>query len=428
MLNLDTPAQLARTLRDSDARLVINISQGVFGHVVSEIDNYMRERLIEGDKFRRPCVLLADPDRITSAVLSFFGNSFEAISLDPHHKQMGDYIANFFPELTLDVGISSYKVAPPARGYRKIEVVDGQLSYRTGYLNGAFLDHIKYYKRLKETEGLHPMRLDRDCPPRLHEFVSPHGKPVVLLHQRQSISSGNKVEALGSLYEPALEYLIDKGYSLVFVGREVFPEQWKKYDVVDYANSIHATVRNDFHLFRLAAFAILGASGTNLLAETQALPYLQVNTTLFSMPPFAKNAISLPALWSFAENGGGVSAPLNFLLSYGNGVQSPSGMHAISVSGRDVLEAVQELEGLMENETGRSSLQARWIQEGLDVWKGNTLWKGKTLWEHLPQEPWIGGNDELLDGQNEDGMLAVANSRVGQGFLERNAERLFGAS
>ena len=426
MLNLDTPEQLAQSLRDSGSRLVINISHGVFGHVVSEFDNYMRQRLCEGDETRRPCVLLAPPDRMTSAALEFFGDSFEAVSTDLHHKLMGDCVANLYPELTLDVGLSSYKVAPPSRGYRFMEMVNGQLSYRTGYLNGAFLENIRYYRRLEATEHLHPMRLNVDCPLPLREFVSPHGKPVALLHQRQAVSAGNKVEARGSLYQPAIEYLIDKGYSPVFVGREIFPEEWKKYNVVDYANSVHATVRNDFHLFRLAALAILGASGTNMLAETQGIPYLQVNTTLFATPPFAKNAISLPALWSFAGDQEGVSAALNFMLNFFRGVQAPANMHAISVTGQDVLEAVRELENLMEKDVQRSSLQERWIQEGLDVWKGETLWEGKTLWENLPPEPWVGGNDELLNGQNEDGMLAIANSRVAQGFLERNAERLFG--
>ncbi len=424
-IDISSAHNLASSLRKANAKLVINMAQGVFGHVIAEIDNYLRYRLCENMGSDQPCVFLGEEDALTAEVLSMYEGVFEAVSLSAINKKVGDHVANCHPDLTIDIGLSSSKVAPPSRGYAYAQLVDNTLVYRTGYLNGAYWDHIQYYKRLKATAEIHPMRLESPCPDQLGDFVDKDGQPIVLIQQRQQMSASNKVVADDELYVPALEYLREKGYTAVFVGREVFPEKWNNLGVINYANSPLASISNDFHLFRLASFALLAASGTNLLAETQATPYLQINNAQGANPPFAANSIYLPSMWASDADGKICTALDHIRHNLHFGIAMPAGMHAQSASAQDILEGVQELENLIEERTPRSALQQRWVDVGKDLWEGKTLWGGKTIWEGLQGGTWIGGNDELLDGFNEESHLTLSQSRVAQKFLEKRQDQLF---
>ena len=139
------------------------------------------------------------------------------------------------------------------------------------------------------------------CPRMLRDFLDTSGQPIVVLQQRQVMSAGTKIIAADDLYEPTLEYLKDNNYTIIFSGREQFPDDWRKYDVIDYANRRLATPKNDFHLYRIAKFGLLSASGTNLLAETQCMPYVQINSSQGAIPTYSKNSIILPSIRGDSE-------------------------------------------------------------------------------------------------------------------------------
>ena len=98
-----------------------------------------------------------------------------------------------------------------------------------------------------------------------------------------------------------------------------------------------------------------------------------------------------------------------------------------SITASDLLSATQELEQLIAKWTPRTELQNKWVKTGKDIWEGRTLINGQSLWDEIGFSvvPWIGGNDELLDGQNEESLMTLADSRISQKFLERHQEVLF---
>ena len=416
---------LAKSLQDINGRLVINLSGEVLGHANSELDNYARMRISGEIPQETPCLLFANPSVILNGVLDLFPGIFELVSLNPEHKIVADHVANCYPELTADVGHSSFKVAPPARGYFFPELIDNQLMYRTDFFDGIYSDTLKHYKRVKATPEAHPLRLDVPCPAELQEFVNKSGHPVVVLAQRQEMTSGTKVIAGHEMYRPTLEYLKDSGYSMVFAGREIMPPEWHKYDVVDYAGSQFANIRNDFHLFRLAKFGVLPSSGTNALAETQCLPYIQVNGSNPAIPPFSKNSIMLPSLWETESSGRLIHFVAQIRSNLTAGISVPNGLRVRTVSPEDVLLAVQELEVLIDDWQPRSPLQEKWVDVGTDYWESKILLDGRTLWQDLKKTTWVDGDEELLSETNSQSIFSVAESRVAQGYLERNHEELF---
>ena len=423
-IDLTSAKNLVQSLRSENAKLIINIAQGVFGHIITEIDNYLRMRIHENIGSENPCLFLGEDENLTVELLSLYEGVFEAVSLDHIHKVTGDHVANCHPDLTLDVGMSSYKIAPPSRGYAYAEHIHNTVFYRTGFINGSYRDHIQYYKRLNATAKFQPMRLEVPCPEQLRTFVDRNARPIVLIQQRQEISAANKIIASDKLYEPAIEYLEDSGFTVVFVGREVLPDSWKKLGVIDYANSQFANLQNDFHLFRLASLALLSASGTNWLAEIQATPYLQINNAQGASPPFSRYSITLPSMWTHIEDNKMCTALEQIHHNFTYGAGSVPGMHTQSVDADDILEGIQELENLIKEWRPPSSLQNKWVEIGNDLWQSKSTINGKTLWEGLPKSPWVGGNDELLDGQNEACLLSHSQSRISQKFLSKHQDKL----
>jgi putative glycosyltransferase (TIGR04372 family) len=425
-INVISAAALMRSLQEMNGRLIINIEGGVFGHCISEIDNYARLRISEEIPRDTPCLLFASPANTLSSVIDLFPGIFELVSMDIGHKNIADHVANCHPELTIDVGHSSYKVAPPACGYTRIEHEHNQFTYRTSFLNGIYADILKYYKRIKLTSHDHPLRINTPCPETLREFVSPGGHPVVVLAQRQELSSGTKAFLPNDMYRPVLEYLKDSGYSIVFSGRETLPKEWKIYDVIDYANSHLANVHNDFHLYRLAKFGVLPSSGTCALAEVQCLPYVLYNTAVSAIPSYSKKSIVLPSMLRYDDDEKMCSVATQIRHNLQYGINTPPGMHVQSVTGEDILSAVLELESLIDNWTPRSKLQQRWVSVDRDLWEGNILWEGKTLWEGLARVNMIDGYEELADGTETESLYSFSESRVAQKFLHNHQDFLFG--
>ena len=425
-IDVGSAAGLLRSVREVNGLLVTNITSNVFGHTIAEIENYARLRISGEVSPETPCLLFAKPDKMIKAIIDMFPGIFEIVSLDLEHKCFSDHIVNCHPELSLDVGMSSFKIAPPTRGYMFSQIVENMPSYRTGFINGFYFDMIKYFKRIKATKGIHPLRSKVPCPPILYDFLHMSGKPIVVLQQRQVMSSGTKVIAGDELYGPTLEYLKDNDYNIVFSGREQFPEGWRKYGVIDYANSKLATPKNDFHLYSMAKFGLLAASGTNVLAETQCMPYVQINSSQGAVPTYSKNSIMLPSLWGNSEISQIGSAAQSIQHNFIFGVGVAPGMSAHSVTSEDILNATQELEQLIEDWNPRTELQNQWIQTGKDIWEGLTLTNGRSIWDDINGMQWFGGNDELLDGKNEESLLTLAESRISQKFLERHQDALFG--
>ena len=426
-IDVGSTAGLLRSLREVNGLVVTNITGDVFGHVISEIDNYARLRISGEVSQETPCMLFASPDKMIKSILEMFPEMFEIASLKFVSKLFSEQIVNCHPELGLDVGLSSYKISPPARGYAHAEFEENRVFYRTDFINGIYSDMIKYFKRIKATPDFHPLRIEAPCPAALHEFLGTAGQPIVVMHQRKVISAGTKIISGDDLYVPTLEYLKDNNYTIVFSGREQFPDDWRKYGVIDYANSKHASVKNDFHLYRIAKFGLLAAAGVNLLAETQCMPYVQINSSQGAVPTYSMNSIMLPSMWNDNETSQMGSAAKHIQSNLVFGVGFASSMSMQSITSQDLLSATQELEQLIEDWTPRTELQNKWIKTGKDIWEGRTLTNGRSLWDDIGfgVKPWIGGNDELLNGQNEESLLTLADSRISQNFLERHQEVLF---
>jgi hypothetical protein len=157
-------AGLLRSLRAVNGLLVTNITGDVFGHAIAEINNYTRLRISGEISPETPCMLFTEPDKIIKSILEMFPGMFEIASVELIHKRFSDHIVNCHPELIIDVGLSSSKASPPARGYVCAEPLENMDFYRTSFINGVYSDMIKYFKRIKATPDAHPICMEGPLP------------------------------------------------------------------------------------------------------------------------------------------------------------------------------------------------------------------------------------------------------------------------
>ena len=302
--NISSALDIVSFLEQNNGKLIINVAVDAVGHTLAEFDNYARMRLT-GELDPEGTHLYMGPDEERAkTIASLYGEAlFPLIFLSPLAPEMVRSIALFRPDLTVDVGISSYKVAPIAGKTEIVEVSsDGYTSYRTS-IQGLLDDTTAYYRRKLATQDQNPLHRQLPLIEELEDFIDAKGKPLALIQIKDEESSASPEASNAETYMPALEYLKDQGYHLVQVGREHHPQIFSKFGVVDYANCPLASFTNDFCLFSNASVCLFGPSGVSYFAEIMEKPFVLTNSWWIPAAPFSAKAVIIPALAKSRSDG-----------------------------------------------------------------------------------------------------------------------------
>ncbi|MBT4932968.1 MAG: TIGR04372 family glycosyltransferase [Rhodospirillaceae bacterium] len=302
--NISSALDIVSFLEQNNGKLIINVAVDAVGHTLAEFDNYARMRLT-GELDPEGTHLYMGPDEERAkTIASLYGEAlFPLIFLSPLAPEMVRSIALFRPDLTVDVGISSSKVAPMAGKTEIVEVSsDGYTSYRTS-IQGLLDDTTAYYRRKLATQDQNPLHRQLPLIEELEDFIDAKGKPLALIQIKDEESSASPEASNAETYMPALEYLKDQGYHLVQVGREHHPQIFSKFGVVDYANCPLASFTNDFCLFSNASVCLFGPSGVSYFAEIMEKPFVLTNSWWIPAAPFSAKAVIIPALAKSRSDG-----------------------------------------------------------------------------------------------------------------------------
>ena len=292
---------LAKKIISTNGKLIINVSPDAVGHALAETDNFLRMKLTgEYDKDRPSYFYNFDfGDRLLTMQRLFGDLIFDTWDVGPHGCFLGTVVANAYPDLIVDVGISSFKVAMP-RGEEPFAWEPNGF-YRTSYFYDSTL---MYHKRFAATSDVYPFIDKIQCSDEIEDFIGAKGGKVSAVQFKDVSSAGIAFPLPAEHYIPALSFLMDNGYTIVLVGREAMPREWERFGVVNYAGSRLATFENDFRLMKRATVGIVGASGIQLFLELLDKPFIQINTKMPAMPPWGRKSICAPSLYRFNGDGG----------------------------------------------------------------------------------------------------------------------------
>ncbi|MBV8633323.1 MAG: TIGR04372 family glycosyltransferase [Burkholderiaceae bacterium] len=118
---------------------------------------------------------------------------------------------------------------------------------------------------------------------------------IAVLHFR--VGTGNAGVAIPpENLLPSLEYLVDNGYSLVKAGTEPAPDEFNRFNIINYSATPLRSFNNDLALLSNAKFCLINASGLENIADVMGVPTVSYARWHLSMFPYSPKTIIVPAL------------------------------------------------------------------------------------------------------------------------------------
>lgn len=340
-------------LERNDSKLIINISTDAVGHVLAEFDNFARMRLTGEISSDGNHIYMGPDEEKVATIAEMYGDLLcKNYFLSSFAPELVRSIALFRPDLTVDVGMSTYKVSPIEGVAYQVQTIDDKYMVYRSSLEALADDTLVYFRRRLETFDTLPLARNFTMPSELEKFINARGRPMALIQVKDFSSSGGAEATDPSSYKPAMQYLHDLGYVLVQVGREQHPDIFSQFEVVDYANSSLASFKNDLILASKANLCLVGPSGVSYFADIMGKPLVYVNNWWIELPPFSPYCVTVPALVKSHSDGKLLTFLEQMALFYRCGVRFPEEEYEpVHPNGKDILAGVQEAVELEKNLT-----------------------------------------------------------------------------
>ena len=304
IITFESALDVVRYLEANNGKLVINIGTAAVGHVLQEFDYFARLKFLGKVAPDGAYLYMGAYEERAACLLEMYGDALcSAVVFSDMAPEMVRSVALFRPDLTVDVGTSSSKCAP-IEGRTLTDDFDshGRIKYNSQHTD-LLRDQRGFAKRRFESYEYNPLQRHFEMPPDLEALVDLRGRRVALIQIKEIFSSGTPEPTKTETYLPALRYLRDLDYQLVFFGRERMPEPFSELGVINYANSPLATFKNDLILSSNASFALVSSSGISQFPDLMCIPYVMVNGWMLSAQPPSHLCVAAPALARSLETG-----------------------------------------------------------------------------------------------------------------------------
>jgi len=306
-------------LRSAAAGLMTNmLFQDSPGHMIWELDNLLRMRYLgEVDArktyygvFRQGPLSL--PWHIANSFPELFNsNSINRLVVDDDLWTSVQQIYALAPELGVDVGLSHFKTALPnaeERRLARLMPLPGNALRLTWVLphHNYYGRTLEYFRRRAASLQFNPWSKVPPLSEELSGFVG-NGK-LALIHIRSVLrgqgSAGNAGTHTNSqVFGPTLAMLRDTGYTVVKVGYEPYPEEWKQFGVLNYTNSGLMNYSNDLRLLGAAKLTMVNASGFENFSDLIGTPMVSYGRWSIGQLIPGKMTVHLPTLMRDKDTG-----------------------------------------------------------------------------------------------------------------------------
>jgi len=339
--------------RSKNCCFLINISEGV-GHVISEVDNFLRKKFLEEIDVNKKYILIRKSAHLSRDFIPLYKNLFHFAISSSFLYYLTLPLIMRYPSITLDCGLSRSK-------WQLIENSETSTWPKITTKQQNTQEWSDYYQRFNKTEQFFPLMEFTGDDPALDNFINFKNDKIAIVHIKSNIINCTADKTDPKTYIPAIEFLKSLGYTLVFAGREKYPELFKDYGVINYAESNLRSFKNDIRLFSKADVAILAGSGIAFLAACYNVDLLYLNSWHIFRPLVGARSIFVPAL---VENLDGT--PVKFLDQWNlyihpqetEAEQFPfKTFRGRNATADEILIACQELFQLKEKDEGLTVLQ-----------------------------------------------------------------------
>lgn len=297
---VSSPEDFYRFLTDMKFKVLANIIfAGSPGHQIQELDYFLRKHragdIPRGNKY----LWVQRGGLITQTLVDVYNEHFRQFGLGmlarDDYFRMACEITRMAPELGIDVGLSHLKNSVVSRENTFIARYAEELYYHI--TNDQVVQTYKDYYRLRSlTEDFDPWTPAApaiDGP--LADLLGGPAGQLAVIHFRVGLGNagvGIPAENMFSL----LEFLRDSGFTVVKIGTEPFPEEFGRFGVVNYSESPLRSFRNDLALLCHAKLAVINASGLENLPEIIGVPTVSYARWHLPLNPYSEKAVVVPTL------------------------------------------------------------------------------------------------------------------------------------
>lgn len=302
---------LLEFLKGTCSRLPVNMFQAT-GHVIAETENLLRMRHLGEIRQDSPILLILPQTDFARAIGRIYGARIGTVVVSDRWHAMAREVALHYPELTVDVGVSHLKTRVPPEQTSRIIPFGDQFWHMLPHSRAIELT-VQLYRRRAQSRTYRPLWHDVPLPDALAERIGRTEK-YALIHLKTDTINATAQATDPATYLDTLAYLQDNGYRLVMAGRERMPDEFRRFDIYNYAGDPLASFENDLILFRHARFALLAGSGISYLAEIFDIPFVYANYWHLCFPPFARRAVALPTVLQDRKTGGAMPFDKHYTL------------------------------------------------------------------------------------------------------------------
>jgi len=285
-----------KLLKVMNVSFVVNIANGA-GHVVAEIDHFLRLVLLDNPKSKKKYIWVVKPSPFYKAVIKFYSQHFHRVYFGYFYYLLFLPITCRYKSIILDCGISRMKWQVSKKNYGP--------NFPAGYIyrlskKEGIKQLAKYYERCLKTDYFFPLKNSNFCP---KDIFFKTDKKIALIQIKDTVRNATALPTAPETLLSSLEYLSNLEYQLVFIGREKIPKEFSRFSMINYSESTDANFENDIQIFYHSDLVITSGAGISFLADRMNKPLLYINSWQLQMSMPAKKTVMIPALLIDKKNG-----------------------------------------------------------------------------------------------------------------------------
>jgi len=328
---------------------------GAVGHTTTELDYFFllkKDKQIKDENF----LLFLESNKTSKDIKKKFIGKLN-IFTNTKLKIIVERFIQKNKSFGLDVGLGHYLNLPQ----EKIRTFgDGVRDWRDGF------ERTKNYWILRNKYPNYfpfvDLNFDKEKKQQLFNNLSLDiNKKIVLVQIKTNLGNSCAKETDPSTYINTIKYFKDKGYQIVLVGREKIPKIFEKLSVINYANSKYVSWMNDCLLHKNCFLTITFGSGLGSLSAVLDKPNLHIGFWQLFTPLQNKKSLFIPTLLKDIKTGFFLKFDEQIKYCYEKKMQHFNSKiyTPVNPDEDDILEAIKELEGIIEKKNMINSQQVK---------------------------------------------------------------------
>lgn len=322
-------------------RFAINLIPDAVGHCYTEID-YLFRKIYMSKELSSKKIIVIWPKTETNQIFKFFRkhnqikfifNGFLEIIIYPFLIR--------YPEITINASLSSLNYGinkrslSPKEVYQRIDL-GNQAKKKTMH----FLPYKEFLSIHQNAELFKQLEIK---------------KKYVVLQIKTKAANATFSPVNVNTYLKVIEDIQHKDMQILFMGRENMPTIFKKFCIINYAESKYTNSINDFILVKNAHAVISSASGFNEIATQINVPQLILNNWNYLYAQGEYNLV-YPSKLILNDSALTISEQINYGLNYYN-VKNNFLIKSIDINEEEMLNTWLELEDRISQNNFKPSIR-----------------------------------------------------------------------